>query len=102
MKKIIAFFILLSVSTSAVQAQDFSQYQKKWLVQDGDTLPYRVLFPKGYDSTQQYPVLFFLHGAGERGNDNEQQMLHGAKLFLKDENFCSGLSYMRWRKPCNS
>ena len=85
MKKIIAFFILLSVSTSAVQAQDFSQYQKKWLVQGGDTLPYRILLPKDYDSSQKYPVIFFLHGAGERGSDNEQQLVHGARLFLKND-----------------
>ena len=28
----------------------------------------------------------FLHGSGERGNDNEKQLTHGAKLFLKEEN----------------
>lgn len=85
MKKIIAFFILFSVAASAIQAQDFSLYQKKWLVQGSDTLPYRIMLPKNYDSTQQYPVIFFLHGAGERGNDNEQQLVHGSKLFLQED-----------------
>ena len=85
MKKLIVFFYLISIATSAVHAQDFSLYQKKWLVQGGDTLPYRIMLPKDYDSSQQYPVIFFLHGAGERGNDNEQQLVHGAKLFLKDD-----------------
>ena len=28
----------------------------------------------------------FLHGSGERGNDNFSQLTHGAKLFLKKEN----------------
>ena len=28
----------------------------------------------------------FLHGAGERGNDNVSQLVHGGKLFLKKEN----------------
>jgi predicted peptidase len=27
-----------------------------------------------------------LHGAGERGNDNEKQLTHGSKLFLSPEN----------------
>ena len=66
-------------------AQDLSLFQKKWLVQQGDTLPYRVLLPLDYDSSKQYPVLFFLHGAGERGRDNEKQLIHGAKLLVKDE-----------------
>jgi predicted peptidase len=30
-------------------------------------------------------LVFFLHGAGERGNDNEKQLVHGAKLFLQEE-----------------
>ena len=28
----------------------------------------------------------FLHGVGERGNDNEKQLIHGSKVFLKREN----------------
>lgn len=45
-------------------------------------LPYRILYPDGYDGVKKYPVLFFLHGSGERGNDNEKQLVHGSKLFL--------------------
>ena len=66
-------------------AQDLSPYQKKWLVQGSDTLPYRILLPKDYDTAKKYPVLFFLHGAGERGRDNEKQLVHGAKLFLQQD-----------------
>ena len=40
------------------------------------TLPYRLLLPKDYDETKSYPVLFFFHGAGERGNDNKLQLFH--------------------------
>jgi len=28
--------------------------------------------------------VIFLHGSGERGNDNEKQLTHGAELFLRD------------------
>ena len=76
--------IIIVFCFNSSSSQDFSLYQKKWLVQGGDTLPYRVLMPLNYDSTQKYPVIFFLHGAGERGRDNEKQLTHGAKLFLKD------------------
>ncbi|MCH5599869.1 carboxylesterase family protein [Niabella ginsengisoli] len=30
--------------------------------------------------------MVFLHGAGERGNDNEKQLTHGGKLFLEEKN----------------
>lgn len=77
--------VLFLVSSMYLHAQDFSLYQKKWMVQSGDTLPYRILLPVDYDSTIKYPVIFFLHGAGERGRDNETQLVHGGKLFLKEE-----------------
>jgi predicted peptidase len=62
-------------------------YEKKeFQFAEGKTLPYRILYPENYDKSKKYPLLLFLHGAGERGNDNEKQMVHGGKLFLKDEN----------------
>jgi acetyl esterase/lipase len=65
----------------------FNIYEKKeYLTADGKTLPYRILYPENYDKSKKYPLILFLHGAGERGNDNEKQLVHGAKLFLKDEN----------------
>ena len=64
-------------------SQDLTLYQKRWLVQGKDTLPYRLLLPEKYDSTKKYPLIFFLHGAGERGNDNSSQLTHGASLFLE-------------------
>jgi predicted peptidase len=77
--------LVLVYNLAGLHAQDLSLYQKRWLVQGADTLPYRVLLPLNYDSTQTYPVLFFLHGAGERGNDNENQLTHGAKLFVRED-----------------
>ncbi|HJT73724.1 MAG TPA: PHB depolymerase family esterase, partial [Chitinophaga sp.] len=49
-----------------------------------DTLRYRMLTPAGYDVQKAYPLVIFLHGAGERGSDNAAQLLHGGSLFLKD------------------
>ena len=83
-KKILLFvFSILSVQQS--WSQNLSQYEKHWFVQNGDTLPYRLLLPENYDASKKYPLVFFLHGAGERGNDNEKQLVHGAKLFLKED-----------------
>lgn len=85
MKRAVIFIVLFGGFCLMSFSQDRSLYQKKWMVQGGDTLPYRVLLPVDYDSTQKYPVIFFLHGAGERGRDNEKQLVHGSKLFLKEE-----------------
>jgi predicted peptidase len=51
----------------------------------GDILRYRILLPDNYDRSREYPVILFLHGMGERGDDNEQQLVHGADLFLKED-----------------
>jgi predicted peptidase len=65
----------------------YLSYQKKeFAFAEGKTLPYRILYPENYDKAKKYPLILFLHGAGERGSDNERQLFWGAKLFLKDEN----------------
>ena len=82
MKRLLFIFcILIGV---IAQAQDLSKYAKLYYVSGKDSLPYRMLLPENYDSKKKYPLILFLHGAGERGNDNEKQLVHGAKMFLND------------------
>jgi predicted peptidase len=64
----------------------FKPYLRKEFMLGGNTLPYRMLYPENYDKTKKYPLILFLHGAGERGSDNEKQLVHGAKLFVTDAN----------------
>jgi predicted peptidase len=52
----------------------------------GRKLPYRLLKPMAVDGTKKYPLVVFLHGAGERGDDDEKQLVHGVPEFLKKEN----------------
>ena len=47
-------------------------------------LPYRILLPRTYDSVAHYPLHIFLHGMGERGDDNEIQLSIGSSHFLAD------------------
>ena len=67
-----------------IQAQEKAQYNKEIFIVNNDTLPYRILLPLNYDASKKYPFILMLHGAGERGNDNESQLVHGSALFLKD------------------
>jgi len=73
--------------TKKVVDHSLDVYEKKEFVfAEGKTLPYRILYPANYDKNKKYPLLLFLHGAGERGKDNEKQLTHGAKLFITEEN----------------
>lgn len=76
--------VLLLLAAVAATAQDLSAYEKHRLIQGADTLPYRLLLPRNYDAGKKYSLILFLHGSGERGSDNEAQLTHGGKLFLKD------------------
>jgi len=58
---------------------DASQsFTKRLFIYNGDTLPYREF---NYSSTSEepLPIVIFLHGSGEKGNDNESQLSHGAE-----------------------
>lgn len=71
---------------SSIYAQNnFSAYEKKRLIQGRDTLPYRILLPVNYNPKDKYPLIVFLHGIGERGNDNEKQLIHGGNFFLRND-----------------
>jgi predicted peptidase len=43
----------------------------------GVTYPYQVYVPAGYDASRPWPVVLFLHGAGERGDDGLLQTAVG-------------------------
>ncbi len=67
-----------------VNGQTKTGYDKGMYVNKGDTLPYRILFPRDFNPAQKYPLVIILHGSGERGSDNEAQLKYGADLFLRD------------------
>lgn len=43
----------------------------------GQPYPYQVYVPSAYDGTARWPVILFLHGAGERGSDGLLQTAVG-------------------------
>ncbi|GAA6397570.1 discoidin domain-containing protein [Solibaculum mannosilyticum] len=57
-------------------------------VQYEHDMPYRLYVPQNYDPTKSYPVVLFLHGAGERGTDNESILKanEGATVWAEPEN----------------
>lgn len=84
MRYLLGFLVLLSIEAAA---QDFTLFERTtYITSKGDTLPYRILLPEGYDINKKYPLVLFLHGGGERGRDNEKQLTNGVKLFLDPAN----------------
>jgi predicted peptidase len=82
LKTVLLFTLFFSL---AAHAQVFKKYDKGSFIEGRDSIYYRILFPEHFDPKQKYPIVFLLHGSGERGNDNEKQLLNGGKLFLKPE-----------------
>jgi len=47
----------------------------------GNRIVYRLFKPAGYDAAKPWPLVLFLHGAGERGSDNAKHLKNGAETF---------------------
>lgn len=85
MKQFVLFFISLFLLGVGTRSQEM--YQKKVFISSrGDSLNYRLLRPEVEKTGLQYPLVLFLHGAGERGSDNEKQLTHGGQMFLNPVN----------------
>ncbi|MEO7531351.1 MAG: prolyl oligopeptidase family serine peptidase [Sediminibacterium sp.] len=82
MRNLVCIWLLLFTGLFA-PAQDLSAYQKNLFTNNDIQLPYRLLYPQG-DSTKKFPLIIFLHGAFERGNDNEAQLNIGGNFFMRD------------------
>jgi predicted peptidase len=51
----------------------------------GAKMPYRLLRPDPYEDGKTYPLVVLLHGAGERGDNNEAQLIHGVGEFARPD-----------------
>lgn len=78
---IIPLILLFNSFTSSAQS---SLFNTEKFVSEQDTLNYRFLFPD-YNTMRELPLVVFLHGSGERGNDNEAQLKWGVKNFATSE-----------------
>ena len=78
-------FPMMLAATTPASAEDDSPFETlQHEDADGATLLYRLLKPTGEIAAgKKRPLLLFLHGAGERGSDNEAQLQWGKELMLR-------------------
>ncbi len=73
MKKIyFLVFLGLTFFVSPVKSQTdlVAKFSAGTLTVDSLSINYRIFIPENYDSSKKYPLIFALHGIGERGSDN--------------------------------
>lgn len=73
-----ALLIFLFIAAGALHSQNIplkSQFSGKFSAEV--KLGYLTYLPEHYDSSKKYPLILFLHGSGERGNDVEKVRLQG-------------------------
>ena len=73
-------FFLLLASVCCSQAYEGLSYNDS-----NGGLNYRFFKPTGFEKNKEYPLIIFLHGIGQRGSDNERQLIHGGDFFISDE-----------------
>jgi len=74
----------ISSTRGWIQSRDFTIREERHLVidefqqfvfeRDGVRIPYRLFVPPEIEPGKKYPLVVFLHGAGERGTDNYVQL----------------------------
>lgn len=84
--KQLLFLSVVIIALFLVSLTYGQEYGKHNYITNEVQLPYRVLLPEGYEKNSQkmYPLIIFLHGIGERGSDNELQLVHCSDYFKKD------------------
>lgn len=93
----VAGTLLATASLPAQTAVETAPFEARSLTYSGgayndETFRYLLMPPEVVEEGTRYPLVLFLHGAGERGDDNSLQLAHFPVLF-RDESF-------RRRFPC--
>ncbi|GAB1416250.1 dienelactone hydrolase family protein [Paludibacter sp.] len=84
MKTVYLLILQLTISTLVFAQSKFEK--QEFTSSSGTKMGYQMLKPSEIRTGKKYPLVLFLHGAGERGNDNEAQMTHGSRMFTNPVN----------------
>ena len=65
---------VLANQANAQTPTDDSMFASGSVTSDHREYPYRLLAPEKIEANTRYPLVVYLHGAGERGDDNKHQL----------------------------
>lgn len=84
MQRVAILGVILLFSFTSISVAQLTDFEAEIYTDSLDNeLKYQILKPVDYDSTKSYPLVLFLHGAGERGNDNYSQLKWGVPHFAE-------------------
>ncbi|HRQ29811.1 MAG TPA: prolyl oligopeptidase family serine peptidase [Saprospiraceae bacterium] len=75
--------IILGVITGCLTGKKAVSSPQVFIASSGLELPYQIYFPKS-DVKNKLPLFIWLHGMGERGNDNINQLKHVVPFVISD------------------
>ncbi|MDQ7817225.1 MAG: dienelactone hydrolase family protein [Melioribacteraceae bacterium] len=78
--------LLFLLVTNVIYTQEQKQFEKRFegIYKEEVELNYLLYFPKDYSEDKSFPLLLFLHGAGERGNDLNLVKKHGPSKLIEE------------------
>ncbi|MBA2117503.1 carboxylesterase family protein [Bremerella alba] len=77
-----------TVGLQAAEEKPATQSEESFDLPDGKEMDFLLYLPKGYEQQPKWPLVLFLHGAGERGDDLSLVRKHGPpKLIEKGKEF---------------
>ena len=79
-------YLLVHFGEARVFGQQAGSYQAQMFIKQNDSMAYRLAKPTKpakATSAVEHPLLIFLHGSGERGNDNLAQLIHGGNRMAR-------------------
>ena len=86
---LLVFLIVFAGSVLAAETGDGKTGQQECTFEAQITktvsLKYLLFLPEGYDGQEKWPLIMFLHGAGERGDDLKQVKVHGIPKIVEQK-----------------
>jgi poly(3-hydroxybutyrate) depolymerase len=74
-RSIVSLFVMVMLFSGTGRSQSvdeiLAKFHKRYHTYGSTTLPYHVFIPDNYDSSIHYPMVLCLHGAGEKGDNDE-------------------------------
>ncbi len=81
-KTALTFALLACAGMPPAQARE-TGFLDRSITFEGQTYAYQVCVPRDYDPDRQWPVILFLHGAGERGSNGTSPTQEGLGTALR-------------------